>query len=167
MLKECLQGMQKDGLKPDGWSFTSILAACSHEGLVDEGHAYFKSIREEHGITPSMEHFNCMIELLGSTGRLQEAERLLQSMPIVPDVTGWMTLLGACKTYGDTGLGKLCFDQAYLLDPNHAAGYVIMSNIFRDSYEGMNDVEQLHQSSEGFDWADKYEENVQQALMSY
>ncbi|KAI5065651.1 hypothetical protein GOP47_0020346 [Adiantum capillus-veneris] len=135
LASECLQSMQKDGFKPDAWSYTSILAACSHEGLVEEGWSYFERMRGDLGAMPSNQHLNCMIELLGSAGRLHEAEKLLQSMPVLPNMTGWMTLLGACTTYGDFGLGRVCFDQAHDLDSTRAAGYVLMSKICSDLYK--------------------------------
>ncbi|MCO5598372.1 hypothetical protein L7F22_052467 [Adiantum nelumboides] len=132
---ECLQSMQRDGLKPDTWSYTSILAACSHEGLVEEGQSFFEKMREELGPIPRNEHLNCMTELLGSTGRLHEAEKLLQSMPVLPNMTGWMTLLAACRLYGFFGLGRVCFEQAHDLDSAHAAGYVLISKICSDLYK--------------------------------
>ena len=132
LLKGCLEGMQKDGFKPDGWSFTSILAACSHEGLVNEGHSYFKSIREEHGITPSMEHFNCMIDLLGRSGYLNDALKLLSSMPIIINTTGWTSLLAACRQFGNLNLAKECFHHIMQLDPDNAAAFILMSNCYAD-----------------------------------
>eukprot|EP00249_Psilotum_nudum_P015893 c25573_g2_i3 orf=225-1328(+) len=92
---QCLEDMKQHGLKPVDVIFTSILAACSHAGLVDEGCRYFKSMREEHDIIPSIEQYNCMVDLLGRAGHLNEAEDLLQTFQ--SDIIGWRSLLTACR----------------------------------------------------------------------
>lgn len=135
LASECLKSMWKDGLRPDAWSYTSILAACSHEGLVEEGCSYFEMMRRDHEVMPNNEHLNCMIVLLGSAGRVHEAEKLLQSMPILPDMTSWVTLLGACKTYGNFGLGGVCLEQVQCLDSAHAASYVLMFDLCSHVYK--------------------------------
>lgn len=129
LARQCIEIMQKQGLQPNGTIYTSILSACSHTGHVEEGHQFFKSMMEDHGIAPSIEHLTCLVDLLGSAGRLKEAEQILLTMPIPPDEIGWTSLLTACRTYGNVELGRQCFDQVTRLDST-AAGYVLMSNIY-------------------------------------
>lgn len=101
-----MKDMQVHCLKPDEVIFTNALAACSHKGLVQEGYFYFKSLTEEHGMTPSAEQFSCMIDLLGRSGNLVEAEDLLLTVPSLPDGVAWLSLLTSCKTYGNMMQGK-------------------------------------------------------------
>lgn len=131
---QCLCEMQQQGFKPDSWSYSSILAACSHMGKVADGYWYFKSMKEHHSITPTIEHFNCMVDLLGRAGHLNEAGQLLREMPVSPNVTGWTSLLTACKIYGNIDLGRECFHQVASLDPSYASGYILMSNIYADAH---------------------------------
>lgn len=134
LVENCLLDMHQLGLKPGRVIYISVLAACSHAGLLEEGSHYFKSMREDHGITPSIEHYNCMVDLLGRLGHLSEAEVLLQTMPIPPDIIGWTSLLTSCRTYGNVELGRQCFDKVIQYDPARAAGYVLMSNIYADAH---------------------------------
>ena len=92
----------------------------------------FMNMRDNYDLMPRMEHFNCVIDILGRVGRLDEAEKLLRSMPRVPNVTGWLTLLTACKTFGNNELGRTCYHEAVLLDAEKASCYMLMSNICQD-----------------------------------
>jgi pentatricopeptide repeat protein len=129
---QCLKDMQSQGLKPDSWTFTNILSACSHAGQVEKGYNMFMDMRERHNLMPRREHFNCLIDILGRVGRLDEAEKLLHSMPKVPNVTGWLTLLTACRTFGRNELGRICYREAVCLDAEKASLYMLMSNICQD-----------------------------------
>lgn len=130
---DCIHEMQCQGLKPDERIHTIMLTACSHLGEVEEGHWYYKSMKQEHVSMPSIEHLNCMIDLFGRTGQLCEAAELLKTMPSSPDTAGWMSLLTACKKFNNAEVGGHCFNQIIHLDPNLPAAYVFMSNIYADA----------------------------------
>ncbi|MED6201898.1 putative pentatricopeptide repeat-containing protein [Stylosanthes scabra] len=87
------------GLKPDYVTFIGVLTACSHAGLVDQGFRYFKLMIDEYRISPSKEHYGCMIDLLCRAGRLSEAVLLIQSMPFHSDDVVWSTLLRAYQSH--------------------------------------------------------------------
>lgn len=123
-------GMQQEGLKPDGVSFLCLISACSRVGLVDEGRHQFKLMTEKHGIAPKLEHYTCMVDLLGRGGHFEDAEVLLETMPFQPNIVGWIVLLGHCRTHSNVELGKRCFDHVVSIDHNNAACYVLMSNIY-------------------------------------
>lgn len=135
---KCLQDMQQNGLKPGDVIYTNILAACSHAGLLKEGSKLFSCVREKESIASVIEHYSCMIDLLGRAGWLKEAEDVLYTMPIQPDIIAWTSLLTSCKTYGNVEVGKKCFDEVIRLDPTAASGYVLMSNIYSDIHMGNN-----------------------------
>ena len=43
--------------KPDDVTYTSVLSACSHGGLVDHGCFYFSNLESLYGTTPKIEHY--------------------------------------------------------------------------------------------------------------
>ena len=96
----------------------AILNACSHVGRVDEGCIYFTSMIDEYGIIPSIEHYTCMIDLLGRVGWLGEAKCVLHSAPMQSDFSGWVALLNACMLYSNMEIAKQCFHEVVRLEPN-------------------------------------------------
>lgn len=122
--------MGKEGVKPDSITFVSVLAACSHAGLVDEGCRYFDCMKRDHGIEPTAEHYLCMVDLLGRTGRLHEAEDYIKKMPFKPSVVAWMTLLSACRIHDNLERAQCAAEQVLELDPQNEAVYVVLSNIY-------------------------------------
>ncbi len=85
--------------------FAFYQLAGSHAGLVDEGMCLYASMIKDYMIAAELEHYTCMVDLLGRAGNLQEAENMIKSMPFKPDVATWMGLLGVCRTHGN-GDGK-------------------------------------------------------------
>eukprot|EP01018_Ginkgo_biloba_P001307 Gb_24666 [translate_table: standard] len=122
--------MQHSGTNPDQVTFLGVLSACCHAGLVDEGKQYFASMSQYYCITPAMEHYGCMVDLLGRCGHLDEAQYFINKMPIKPDATVWVCLLGACKIHNNIELGKHVAEFIFDLNPENAAPYVLLSNIF-------------------------------------
>ncbi|KAI5058928.1 hypothetical protein GOP47_0025247 [Adiantum capillus-veneris] len=100
LAKECLEVMQKHGLKPVDTNFISVISSCTHAGMLKEGIDCFGDMSEDHGISPNLELFSCMVNLLGRTGCQREAEDLIQTMPNSPDDIAWTSLLTSCKTFG-------------------------------------------------------------------
>jgi pentatricopeptide repeat protein len=122
--------MQLAGMKPDHITFVAVLAACSHAGLVDEGHQYFNSMSRDYHVTPRLEHYTCMVDILGRAGCLNEAYDFIQKMPIKPSAGVWGALLGACRIHCNIDLGE-CVAKCLLdLKPKHAGYYVLVSNIY-------------------------------------
>lgn len=134
LAQKCLEGMLRQGLSPGVMIFTSILTACNHAGLLEDGWAFFKLMKEDYEITPSIEHLNCMMDLLGRSGHLHEADELIQTMPSRLNVVGWMALLAACRIYGNVDLGRQCCQRVVQLDPNESSGYVLMSSIYAGAH---------------------------------
>jgi pentatricopeptide repeat protein len=125
MLKE----MKKEKVQPDEITFLGILYACSHNGLVEEGFEYFHSMTNEYGIVPSIKHYGCMVDLLGRAGRLDEAYKFIDELPIKPTPILWRTLLSACSSHGNVEMGKQVMDRISELDDSHGGDYVILSNL--------------------------------------
>ncbi|KAF8398941.1 hypothetical protein HHK36_014806 [Tetracentron sinense] len=122
--------MQKEGIHPNEVTFLSVLSACSHTGLMEEGLSIFISMIEEHGIEAKAEHYTCMVDLLGRAGRLEDAKEVIDRMPVEPEVSTWGALLGACRVHRNVELGRVAADRLFGLDPQNPGHYVLMSNIY-------------------------------------
>lgn len=134
--------MLKAGVRPNHVTFTCVLSACSHSGLLEEGKRYFQSMTEEFGTTPKLSNYACVVDLLGRAGQLSEAEELIQSMPMVPDASIWGSLLGACRIHNNLDLAEKIADHLFQLDPEHAGYHVLLSNIYA-AKSRWNDVEKV------------------------
>ncbi|CAN1753594.1 Pentatricopeptide repeat-containing protein At3g49170, chloroplastic [Linum perenne] len=115
--------MLEAGVKPNDVTYIAVLSACSHAGLVSEGWEHFESMKSKHRIIPRMEHYACMVDLLGRSGRLTEALDFINSMPFKPDPLVLRTFLGACQVHGNTNLGRLAADMILDQDPDDPAAY--------------------------------------------
>lgn len=124
--------MEFTGLKPDGITFVTILCACSHSGLVEEGKELFESMLN-YGIKPQMEHYGCMVDLLARDGCLDEAYGLIQSMPYEANSVVWRALLGACRLHRNAEIGEIAGQKLLDLEPDHGAHYVLLSNMLAEN----------------------------------
>lgn len=127
---ELFDEMIKAGIQPDRTVFVSVLSACSHAGLTKKGIDYFDSMETNYGLKPGSEHYSCIVDLLGRAGRLQEAHKLIESMPMEPDGPVWGALLGACKIHKNVELAELAFTKVVNLEPTNIGYYVLLSNIY-------------------------------------
>jgi hypothetical protein len=118
--------MCAEGVQPDDITFICLLLACSHAGLVDEGMCCYVSMVTDYMISAKLEHFTCMVDLLGRAGQLQEAENMLMAMPFKPDVAAWMTLLSMCRIHGNMEMAEHIAKQILEMKPENAAGYVLL-----------------------------------------
>jgi len=122
---------------PNEVTFVGLLHACSHSGLVDEGRQFFKSMSSDYGLTPLLEHYACMVDLLGRAGDVQGALQFIYDMPIEPDAVIWSALLGACKIHKNVEIGRRAAEELFSIEPFNAGNYVMLSNIY--SSQGMWD----------------------------
>eukprot|EP01018_Ginkgo_biloba_P022611 Gb_35108 [translate_table: standard] len=122
--------MQCAEVKLNHITFVGVLSACSHGGLVDEGRYYFDSMNRDHCIRHRMEHYACMVDLLGRAGNLDEAEDFINKIPVESSALVWRTLLGACRVHANLDLGKRAAQALLELDPKDSAAYVLLSSIY-------------------------------------
>ncbi|CAK9142694.1 unnamed protein product [Ilex paraguariensis] len=132
--------MEKEGIKPDGITFVGLLCACSHSGMVSAGRRYFSQMRSSYGVEPGIEHYGCMVDLLGRSGFLEEALQLIRTMSMKPNAMVWGSLLRACQIHKDTKLGEQVTQQLLELDPCDGGNYVFLSNLYA-SLNRWNDVD--------------------------
>eukprot|EP00253_Pinus_taeda_P006172 PITA_06172 len=122
--------MKHSGMAPSHITLLCVLSACRHAGLVDEGRRYFNCMNECYNIKPSLEHYNCMVDLLGRAGYFEEAQDFISKMPIKPDVNVWRCLLSACRIHNNVELGERVAEYLFELEPKNAAHYTLLSNIY-------------------------------------
>ncbi|MCO5581191.1 hypothetical protein L7F22_035069 [Adiantum nelumboides] len=121
--------MQDCGIQPDEVTFASILSACSHSGLLQNGVQYFETMMTEYGIIPDLLHFSNMVNLFGRNGDFLKVMNVLENMFMPPDLTLWSNLFLACRIHGNVELGQEVFKHAVHLQPADDSALVFMSNL--------------------------------------
>lgn len=122
--------MLSSGISPNRVTFVSLLYACSHAGLIEEGRNFFNLMWEEHAVKPDVKHYTCMVDLLGRAGRVDEALALIETMTVEKDERLWSALLGACRIHGNIELAEKAASSLLELQPQNAGHYVLLSNIY-------------------------------------
>ncbi|PON69354.1 DYW domain containing protein [Parasponia andersonii] len=121
--------MEQEGVEANDVTFLSLFYACSHCGLKDEGVEFFDLMVEKYGLKPRLEHYTCMVDLLGRSGCLKEAEAMIRLMPVKADAIIWKTLLSACKKHKNADMATRAAEEVLRVDPHDSASYVLLSNI--------------------------------------
>ncbi|XWS23399.1 hypothetical protein CRYUN_Cryun28dG0010800 [Craigia yunnanensis] len=124
--------MKEHGIAPNHITFTGVLSACSYGGLVEEGLRYFESMKD-YQVETSVEHYCCVVDLFGRAGRLAEAENFILTSGFKDNPVMWRALLSACRVYKDTVTGKRAARKVIELEPQEAASYVLLYNIYTDA----------------------------------
>lgn len=145
---EYFQKMQQKNIHPNDVTFIGVLSACSHAGLVNEGQEIFVSMTRDFGIEPRIEHFGCMVDILGRAGLIEEAYEFIKNMPIQPNAVVWRTLLASCRAHKNVEIGEESLKQIMSSEPAHSGDYILMSNIYasvgrlEDAIEVRNQMKQ-------------------------
>ncbi|MQM12546.1 hypothetical protein Taro_045465 [Colocasia esculenta] len=127
---QVFEKMLSTGLKGDELTFLAILTACSNAGLVSETERWLTSMSAEHGMSPGLEHYTCLVGAKARVGQLEEAQRVALAMPFEPDAAVWRTLLSACVAHGEAGLGQAAGRRLLELDPQDDSAYVMLANVY-------------------------------------
>ncbi|PKA53144.1 Pentatricopeptide repeat-containing protein [Apostasia shenzhenica] len=122
--------MERCGVRPNRVTFLAALSACSHAGLVEEARCLFLRMKHYYSITPKLKHYACMVDVLGRSGNLLEAEEMVLSMPVRPDAGIWGALLGACNICNNVEMGVRVVKEALETDPENDGYYILMSNMY-------------------------------------
>ncbi|XP_042475000.1 pentatricopeptide repeat-containing protein At2g37310 [Macadamia integrifolia] len=125
--------MLTNGIRPDSVTFTAVLAACSHAGVVDEAWKIFDAMLPGYGIQPAVEQYACMVGVLCRAGKLSEAAEFISKMPIEPNAKVWGALLNGASVSGDVELGKFVFEQLFEIEPENTGNYIILANLYSKS----------------------------------
>ncbi|CAN6471586.1 unnamed protein product [Victoria cruziana] len=129
---ELFERLVETGMTPDKICFNSVLTACNHGGFLDKAIQYFGSMQTHYGLMPEMDHYACMVDLYGRNGRLMEAKKLIDHMPMKPNSVIWTSFLGACKIHGVTELGTKAAVHIHDIEPGSASPYVAVANAYAE-----------------------------------
>ncbi|KAI5655439.1 hypothetical protein M9H77_32626 [Catharanthus roseus] len=122
--------MYESGIKPDEISYLAVLSSCCHAGLVNEAQYHLYSMFKLQAVTPCVEHYACVVDLLGRVGLLEDAMRTIHQMPIPADARIWQILLSACNMHNDIELGKVAARNLLKLQPENESAFVLLSNMY-------------------------------------
>lgn len=124
------QQMEMENVKPNHVAFVAVLTACSHAGLVDKAWDYFHRMSKDYRITPRLEHYAAVADLLGRAGKLEEAYDFISTMHIKPTASVWSTLLAACRVHKNAKLAEKVAQKIFEIEPRNLGSHVLMSNIY-------------------------------------
>ncbi|XVF27439.1 hypothetical protein REPUB_Repub14bG0106600 [Reevesia pubescens] len=127
---EIFSEMLVKGFEPNEVTFVGVLSACSRTGLLNEGRHMFQFMVDDYGIQPTIEHYGCMVDLLGRVGLLEEALDLVETRPLKEAHVLWESLLSACKNHGNVEMTEHVARKLLELNPQDSAGYVQLSNTY-------------------------------------
>ena len=149
---DSLNKMIGEGSSPDGFTFTILLNTCSHSGLLEGGQMYFEYMEPYYGVIPTLEHYTCMVDLFCRAGSFEKSIAVIKDMPFYADLTVWLTLLGACKKWGNVNVGVLAFEKAVKLDEKDASAYLLMSSIYKGAgmHEHARNIETMRVENEAW-----------------
>lgn len=134
--------LEQEKVEPNDITFVGVLSGCCHAGLFDYGEGIFRSMKETYGIEPKIEHYGCMVDILGRNAKLLEAEQLIRGMIWKADVVIWGSLLHACQSHGNIDIAERVVKEILLLNPNSHGVYVVLSNMYAEA-ERWEDVVKL------------------------
>ncbi|KAK6131360.1 hypothetical protein DH2020_034901 [Rehmannia glutinosa] len=122
--------MEEEGFSPNEVTFLAVLNSCSHGGLVAEGMGCFRRMVEVYKLMPKIEHYGCLVDLLGRAGLLDEAYELIKGLPVERDATGWRALLGACRVYGNVDLAERVKRELEQINEEHPADSLALTSTY-------------------------------------
>ncbi|KAF8409471.1 hypothetical protein HHK36_005547 [Tetracentron sinense] len=134
--------MKAKNIMPDKILFTSVLLACSHAGLVDEGSKIFYQMAEEYNMKPGLDHYSCMVDLLGRSGNLDEAYAFIKAMEVKPTTNIWATLLASCRVHRNVKLAEIAAQNVFDMNTKVVGPYICLSNIYA-AEKRWDDVERV------------------------
>ena len=139
--------MQDEGVVPNEVTFVCVLNACSRMGMVDEGLRIFESMSNRYVIEPQIQHYGCLVDLLGRAGKIEEAKQVVREMPLQPDSYTLGALLDACRVHGDVQLGEEMVDSLVQRCLDHGGVHVLLSNMYA-SADKWEDVSKIRKKME-------------------
>ncbi|CAN8240275.1 unnamed protein product [Cochlearia groenlandica] len=142
---ECFRKMRDSGVRPNNVTFVGVLTACVHGGLVEEGKDYFAMMKSEFELEPSLSHYGCIVDLLSRDGRLEEAKKVVEEMPMKPNVMVWGCLMGGCEKFGDVEMAEWVARHMVELEPWNDGVYVVLANVYavREMWEDVERVRKM------------------------
>ncbi|KAI3794248.1 hypothetical protein L1987_36877 [Smallanthus sonchifolius] len=139
---DLFEKMSKTDIKPNKVTFLGVLSACSHAGLVQQGQDFFAEMEKKHSVTRTVDHYTCMVDLLGRAGHIKDAYDVIKTMPMSPHAGVWGALLGACRIHGNPEIAEIAANHLFELEPNAIGNYILLSNTYA-SAQKWNEVSRI------------------------
>ncbi|KAL7237080.1 hypothetical protein ACSBR1_020201 [Camellia fascicularis] len=134
--------MKEEGIKPNASTFVSLLLSCSIAGMIDQGWEYFSSMKNDYGIEPGIEHYGCIVDILGRSANLDLAKRFIDEMPLAPTARIWGSLLSASRHNRNIELAELAAEHILSLEHDNTGCYVLLANMYAEAGR-WEDVERI------------------------
>ncbi|ONI18543.1 hypothetical protein PRUPE_3G221900 [Prunus persica] len=138
----CYHELVANNFTPDEGVLTSVLSACSHAGLVNEGKHIFNRMTIEYNVKPGLAHYSCLVDLLGRAGHVDEAYELIKTMEVKPSSDIWAAFLSACRLHKNVKLAEVSAQKVFEMHPKGVGSYICLSNIYA-SEKRWDDVERV------------------------
>ncbi|WCJ27160.1 Tetratricopeptide repeat (TPR)-like superfamily protein [Euphorbia peplus] len=146
---EHFERMKECGVDPNYVTFLGALSACSHSGFVDKGREIFESMARDYSLKPRMEHYVCMVDLLGRSGSLSLSWEFVMGMPEKPNSDIWAALLSSCNLHGDVEMASIAANELFKLNAAGRPGaYVALSNALATAgkWDSVSEVREIMKS---------------------
>ncbi|KAF2302690.1 hypothetical protein GH714_000912 [Hevea brasiliensis] len=146
---ELFHSMQQCRIEPNYVTFLGSLSACAHAGLVAKGREIFESMERDYSLKPGMEHYACMVDLLGRAGNLQLAWEFVAGMPEKPNSDVWAALLSSCNLHGNVEMASIAANELFKLNAEGRPGaYVALSNTLAAAgkWDGVSELREIMKS---------------------
>ncbi|KAG6384767.1 hypothetical protein SASPL_153585 [Salvia splendens] len=122
--------MVEENVEPNEVTFIGVLSACNHAGLVAQGCTYLARMSRDFGIEPKVEHFGCVVDMLGRAGLIEDAYSLITKMPLKPNAVIWRTLLASCRLHKKPEIAEEALKQVARLEPTHSGDYILLADAY-------------------------------------
>nr|XP_043627841.1 pentatricopeptide repeat-containing protein At1g31920 [Erigeron canadensis] len=130
--------MLEKGFEPDEVVYVGVLTACSQTSQVEKGLDFFQKMKVEHRIEPTIQHYGCLVDLMGKAGKVKEAFDLINNMSMEANDVLWSCLLGACRVHRDLELGENVAEKLLKLNSETTSPYVMLSNMYAKAQKWEN-----------------------------
>ncbi|CAN8295357.1 unnamed protein product [Cochlearia groenlandica] len=124
--------MEMDSVRPNAVTFVSVLTACTHAGLVEEGRKIYRSMIHDYSIASNIEHFGCMVALFSKAGLIQESLELIESMGFEPNAVIWGALLDGCRLHKNLEIAEIAFNKLMVLEPRNSGYYALLVSMYAE-----------------------------------
>lgn len=130
---QLVKRMQHLGMELDKIMFIGVLSACSHAGWINEGLYCFTTMCQDHGLTPTAEHYSCIVDMLTRAGRLEQAYEFIHEADCPCGEEIWTAVLASCRIFGEVTMAKYAAQRLLELQPQNTAAFVLLSNIYAEA----------------------------------
>ncbi|XP_073278678.1 pentatricopeptide repeat-containing protein At4g19191, mitochondrial-like [Primulina huaijiensis] len=139
---ELFRKMKNEGIEPNRVTFLSLLSACSHSGLLLESCEILISMNGANSIEPDLDHYTCLVDLLGRSGKTKEALSIILKLHILPDSRIWAALLAAARVHEDQKVSEYASEKLFELENQNVGYYTLLCNA-RARVGKWDDVEEV------------------------